>query len=228
MKILIVDDDAELGNLIAFILRQNGFETVNAADGEGALAAWLKSQPHLILLDMSMPRRSGLWVLERVRASSTVPIIMLTVRNSDEDVVRAFDLGADDYVTKPFSPQQLVARVRAALRRAGVQEREEVEASGVKLDLVQHTVSTPERADLHITSLEMKLLEVMMSAPGEPFTPQKLIERVWGYEAGLADLSLLKSLVRRVRLKIEPNPREPRYLKTRLGVGYVFDGLATE
>ncbi len=221
MKILIADDDAELTNLLSLTLQQAGFETLAAGDGEAAIKAWQQAQPHLILLDMNMPRHSGLYVLQHVRAASPIPIIILTVRNQDEEIVRAFELGADDYVTKPFSPSQLVARVKAALRRAGAHERTEIQAGGLVLDLVQHTVNcggTP----VHLTALELRLLEVLMGAPGEPFTPPRLIERVWGYEGHLADQTLLKSLVRRVRIKIEPEPRQPRYIKTVLGVGYMF------
>jgi two-component system, OmpR family, response regulator MtrA len=223
MKILIVDDDVELTQLLGFTFRQAGFEAETEGDAEGALVAWQREQPHLILLDMSMPGRSGLYVLERVRAVSTVPIIMLTVRDSDEDVVRAFELGADDYVTKPFSPHQLVARVKAALRRAGSSERDEVQIGAVRLDLVHHEVTVAGGEARHLTTLELRLLEVMMTSPGAPLTPQRLIERVWGYEGHLGDQTLLKSLVRRVRLKIEPDPRQPRYVKTLLGVGYLFE-----
>lgn len=227
MKILIVDDDVELTKLLSFTLQQAGYETVTAGDGEAALTEWQRAQPHLILLDLNLPRRSGLYVLERVRAVSSLPIIILTVRNSDEETIRAFELGADDYVTKPFSPRQLVARVKAALRRAGAHERTEIEVGNIRLDLVHHQVCSGGNEPAHLTSLEMRLLEVLMSAPGQPFSPARLIERVWGYEGRLADQTLLKSLVRRVRQKIEPDPHDPRYIKTLLGVGYVFDANET-
>ncbi len=222
MKILIADDDDELVNVLTVTLQQAGFETLSAGDGAEALTVWQQAQPHLILLDLNMPRHSGPYVLQRVRAASPVPIIVLTVRNQDEEIVRAFDLGADDYVTKPFSPSQLVARVKAALRRAGVHARTEIRAGEWTLDLVNHTASDGDAAPVHLTALELRLLEVLMSAPGKALTPPRLIERVWGYEGHLADQTLLKSLVRRVRCKIEPVPRRPQYVRTVLGVGYMF------
>ena len=220
--ILIADDDVELNILLAFKLQQAGFEVRSAHDGEAAIDEWQRAQPQLIVLDVNMPRRSGLEVLEQVRTVSTVPIIMLTVRDEEEDIVRAFELGADDYVTKPFSPRQLVARVRAALRRAGEHERAEIVVGEVQLDLTRHQVRCAGGVPVHLTLLEMRLLEVLMGAPGVPFSPQALIERVWGYEGHLADQTLLKSLVRRTRLKVEPDPRQPQYLKTVLGAGYIF------
>jgi DNA-binding response OmpR family regulator len=222
MKVLVVDDDLELSTLLGFTLEKAGFDVVTAPDAEAAFAKWQSAQPSVILLDVSMPRRSGLYFLERLRRVSTIPVIMLTARTSDEDVVRAFDLGADDYVTKPFSPRQLIARVRAALRRAGVTERQELKVGRVRLDLAQHQVQVGEAEPTHLTPLELKLLEVLMDAPSQPLAPDRLIEQVWGYEGHLTDHALLKSLVRRVRRKIEPDPREPRYIKTVLGVGYTF------
>jgi DNA-binding response OmpR family regulator len=225
VKILVVDDDAELRGLLAFSLEQAGLQVATAGDAEAALARWQTAEPDLMVLDVNLPRASGLEVLQQVRAASPdLPIIMLTVRDAEDDVVRAFDLGADDYVTKPFSPRQLVARVKAALRRSGAAEadRTELTAGPVQLDLLRHEIRPPGRDPIHLTQLETRLLKVLMSAPGEPFTAQALIEQVWGYEGGLADLSLLKSLVRRVRLKVEPEPRRPRYVKTLPGVGYVF------
>jgi DNA-binding response OmpR family regulator len=222
MTILVVDDEPELRELLAFALRQAGLEASLAEDGESALARWQQDQPGVVVLDFNLPDRSGLSVLEHIRATSSVPVIMLTVRNAEEDVLRAFDLGADDYVTKPFSPRQLVARVKAALRRVGGKEREEVTVGPVRLDLARHEISLPGREAVHLTQLEMRLLEVLMSSPGEPFSAARLIEQVWGYEGTLADQSLLKSLVRRARRKIEPNPRQPLYLQTLPGAGYLF------
>jgi DNA-binding response OmpR family regulator len=224
MKILVVDDDLELRSLLTFSLEQAGLQVEAAADGDAALRYWQRDSPDLIVLDVNLPNQSGLEVLERVRAASDLPIIMLTVRDAEDDVVKAFDLGADDYVTKPFSPRQLVARVKAALRRsgAGERERDEIAAGGVRLDLGRHEVTVAGGEPVHLTQLELRLLEVLMSAAGEPLSAQRLIERVWGYEGHLADHSLLKSLVRRVRLKVEPDPRQPRYVRTLPGAGYVF------
>jgi DNA-binding response OmpR family regulator len=222
MAILVVDDEPELRELLAFALKQAGLEALMAEDGESALARWQQDQPDVVVLDVNLPDRSGLSVLESIRAASNVPVIMLTVRNAEDDVLRAFDLGADDYVTKPFSPRQLVARVKAAMRRVSPEEGEEIEVGGACLNLLRHEITLPGRDAIHLTQLEMQLLEVLMSAPGEPFSPQRLIERVWGYEGQLADLSLLKSLVRRTRLKVEPSPRQPVYIKTLPGAGYLF------
>jgi DNA-binding response OmpR family regulator len=222
MPIVGVDDEPELPSLLAFALKQAGLESVMAADGASALACWEADQPDVIVLDVNLPDLSGLAVLERIRAASSVPVIMLTVRNAEEDVLRAFDLGTDDFVTKPFSPRQLVARVQAALRRTGAGRRGEVAAGAARLDQLRHEIHLPGREPIHLTQLELQLLEVLMSAPGEPFNAQQLIERVWGCEGHLADQSLLKSLVRRARLKIEADPREPVYLKTLPGAGCLF------
>jgi DNA-binding response OmpR family regulator len=226
MKVMVVDDDAELRSLLDFSLGQAGLEVETAADAETALARWQAAGPDLMVLDVNLPRMSGLALLEQVRSASDLPVIMLTVRDAEEEVVRAFELGADDYVTKPFSPRQLVARVKAALRRSGAGdvERAEITVGNVKLDLARHEFAVLGREPVHLTQLEMRLLQVLMSAPDEPFTAGRLIERVWGYEGSLADLSLLKSLVRRVRLKVEPDPRQPRYVKTLPGAGYLFSG----
>lgn len=222
MKILVVDDDQELLNIVSLTLKHADYQVETARDGEAALREWQRVQPHLIVLDLNLPGKSGLQVLEHVRAVSTVPVIILTVQNDEEDIVRAFEIGADDYVTKPFSPRQLVARTKAALRRAGVEQRAEIILGELWLDLTQHQVTRVGGQPIHLSPLESRLLEVMMSAPNEPFTTEKLIERVWGYEGRLADNKLLKSLIRRVRTKIEAEPGEPRYLRTVPGVGYVF------
>lgn len=222
MKVLIVDDDLELTQVLTITLENAGFQVLTAGEAGAAFQEWQKSQPDLILLDISMPYRSGLDFLEQIRKASVVPVIMLTARNADEDVVRAFDFGADDYVTKPFSPRQLLARIRAALKRTAVQERAELHVGHMRLDLRYHQAQIGDSPPIHLTPLELKLLEVLMSMPGEPISSKKLIEQIWGYEGELADHNLLKSLVKRVRRKIEPDPQQPRYVLTLAGVGYLF------
>jgi len=222
MKILVVDDDAELRGLIAFALRQAGYLVLEAPDGPSGLAAFAEEKPDLVLLDVNMPRVNGFDVLERIRAAgSTTPVMMLTVRSAEEDHVRGLDLGADDYLTKPFSPKTLLARVRALLRRAGV-ERPSPLASGVfVLDTEMQTVRVRGADPVRLTNLELRLLQLLLTNDGRPQTVDKLTAHVWGHR-GLGDRQLLKQLVHRLRQKIERDPAAPVHLQTLSGVGYLF------
>ena len=222
MKILVVDDDAELRGLIAFALRQAGYLVLEAPDGPSGLAAFAVEKPDLVLLDVNMPRVNGFDVLERIRAAgSTTPVMMLTVRSAEEDHVRGLDLGADDYLTKPFSPKTLLARVRALLRRAGV-ERPSPLASGVfVLDTEMQTVRVRGADPVRLTNLELRLLQLLLTNDGRPQTVDKLTAHVWGHR-GLGDRQLLKQLVHRLRQKIERDPAAPVHLQTLSGVGYLF------
>ncbi len=222
MKILVVDDDLELLRLIAFALRQAGYLVIEAQDGPSALAAFEREQPDLTILDVNMPRLSGLEVLKRIRAGgSGSPVMMLTVRSSEEDQVQGLDLGADDYLTKPFSPRTLLARVRALLRRSGVERPAALTAGDLSLDTERQTVSVRGGAPTRLTKLEARLLQMLLVNAGRTLSPDRLTGHVWGYR-GLGDRQLLKQLVHRLRRKIEVDAATPRYLQTISGAGYLL------
>jgi len=222
MKILVVDDDLELLNLIAFALRQAGFLVVQAPDGRAALTIFEQEQPDLVILDYNLPHLSGLEVLKRLRSAGTrTPIMMLTVRAAEEDQVEALEVGADDYLTKPFSPRALIARVRALLRRAGGDQPVTLGAGAVTLDPENQAVSIRGEAPVALTRLEFRLLQLMVANAGRTLSAERLTGHVWGYR-GLGDRQLLKQLVHRVRQKIEHDPGAPELLVTVAGVGYTL------
>ncbi|HEV8578599.1 MAG TPA: response regulator transcription factor [Thermoanaerobaculia bacterium] len=219
MKILVVDDDLELANLIGYALRQAGYLVVAAADGQEALAVFERESPNLVILDVNLPRLDGLEVCRRIRAGSRVPIMMLTVRSAEEDQVRALDLGADDYLTKPFSPRTLLARVRALLRRVGEERPAPLVGGDFTLDLELQSVSVRGGGPVRLTRLELRLLQLLLANAGHTLPTERLLAHVWG-SRGAGDRQLLKQLVHRLRQKIETNAAEPRYLVTVAGVGY--------
>ena len=225
MKILVADDDLELANLVAFALRQASYLVVQAPDGPSALELWEREQPDLVVLDVAMPRLSGLDVLRRIRATSRTPVMMLTVRSAEEDVVQALDLGADDYMTKPFSPRTLLARVRALLRRAGDPGGAGATVGDLSLDVGEQVVRVRGGEPVRLTGLEMRLLQLLLANAGTTLPTDRLTTHVWGL-AGMGDRQRLKQLVHRLRQKIEEAPEEPRYLQTVAGVGYVLHPMA--
>jgi two-component system response regulator RegX3 len=221
MKILVVDDDLELLGLITYALRQAGYLTVEASDGVVALTVFEREEPDLVILDVNLPRLSGLEVCRKIRSSSKVPVMMLTVRGREEDQVEALDIGADDYLTKPFSPRTLLARVRALLRRSGggTEKPAPLAAGDFLLDLERQAVSLTGREPVRLTKLELRLLQLLLANAGHTIPSERLLRHVWGNRAS-DDRQLLKQLVHRLRLKIEPDVTEPRYLVTVSGVGY--------
>ncbi|MBM3320250.1 MAG: response regulator transcription factor [Candidatus Eisenbacteria bacterium] len=222
MKILVVDDDLELLSLIAFALRQTGYLVVEASEGASALAAFANEQPDLVVLDYNLPRMNGLEVLKRMRAEeSRVPIMMLTVRSDEEDQVEALDHGADDYLTKPFSPRTLLARVRALLRRSGVEKPAPLVCGDLSIDAENRSVSVREGSAVPLTKLEFRLLQMLVAHAGRTVPVERLTSHVWGYR-GTGDRQLLKQLVHRLRQKIERDPAAPRYLVTVSGIGYML------
>ena len=224
MKILVVDDDTELRHLIGFALRQAGYLAIEAEDGPGALAAFARERPDLVVLDVNLPGFDGFEVLRRVRAIDATPVMMLTVRAAEEDQVRGLDLGADDYLAKPFSPRTLLARVRALLRRAGAQERQAPLAHGeLALDLELATFSGPGREPLHLTPLELRFLQLLFSHEGAPVPAERILLHVWG-SRGAGDRQLLKQLVHRLRQKLETDAAAPRWVLTAAGGGYRLGG----
>jgi len=224
MKILIVDDDLELLSLISYALRQAGYITVEANDGVAALEMFEKESPALVILDVNLPRLSGLEVCRKIRnvGDGETPVMMLTVRGAEEDQVQALDLGADDYLTKPFSPRTLLARVRALLRRAGGAERPAPLVAGdFALDLEQQAVSVAGGGAVRLTRLELRLLQLLLANAGHTLPAERLLRHVWGSRAS-DDRQLLKQLVHRLRQKIEADAAAPRYLVTVSGVGYTL------
>ena len=219
MKLLVVDDDPELLPLVAFALRQGGYLVVEAASGEAALAAFEAEQPNLVVLDVNLPGIDGFEVCRRVRATSKVPILMLTVRADEEDVVKGLDLGADDYLGKPFSPRTLLARVRALLRRGGQETPRPVSRGDLQLDEERHTLRVGERPEIVLAPLELRLVHFLLANAGRTVAPERLLRHLWGGSV-TADREHLKQLVYRLRQKVEPDPAAPRYLLTDPGAGY--------
>ncbi|HEX7115589.1 MAG TPA: response regulator transcription factor [Steroidobacter sp.] len=219
MKILCADDDKDLLALVAFTLSQAGYLPVKAGDGRAAIEAFEREAPDLVILDINMPGASGFEVCEAIRKQSRVPVMMLTVRGEEEDLVRALELGADDYLTKPFSPRTLLARVKALLRRAGMENTSPVAAGRVKLDLDEHTVTVGTRPPVRLTKLELRLLQMLVANAGHTVSSDRLLMQVWGHK-GSGDRQLLKQLVHRLRQKVEVDPAAPQLLQTVPGAGY--------
>jgi len=219
MKLLVVDDDQDLLSLIGFTLSQAGYLVVKAGDGRAAIRAFEAEAPDLVILDINMPGANGFQVCEAIRAHSRVPVMMLTVRGEEEDLVRALELGADDYLTKPFSPRTLLARVKALLRRAGMENLAPLAAGRVALNMEEHTVRVGERTPARLTKLELRLLQMLVANAGHTVASDRLLIQVWGHK-GAGDRQLLKQLVHRLRQKIELDPAMPQILQTVPGAGY--------
>ena len=221
-RILIVDDEERIVQTVKAYLDQEGFKTYTASDGEEALRAFEEKGPDLIVLDLMLPRLSGIEVTKKIRATSNVPIIMLTAKASEADRVVGLELGADDYVVKPFSPRELVARVRAVLRRidgdTGTAER--IVSGGLDIDLKTREVKVNE-VEIELTPTEFDLLAFLAHHPGQVFTRLQLLREVQGYTYD-AFARTIDTHVKNLRRKIEKDPKEPHYLLTVHGVGYRF------
>jgi DNA-binding response OmpR family regulator len=219
MKILVVDDDPDLLALVAFALTNAGYAVVKAADAGPAIAAFDRELPNLVLLDINLPSGSGFDVCRSIRGRSQVPIMMLTARGEEEDLVRALELGADDYLTKPFSPRTLLARVKALLRRAGIESSDTLTAGSLSLDLEAQTLVFDSGASLRLTRLETRLLQILIAQAGHVVSAERLLAHVWGHR-GSGDRQLLKQLVHRLRQKLERASPGNDPLQTEPGVGY--------
>jgi DNA-binding response OmpR family regulator len=221
MKILVVDDDHELRAVVAFALRNAGFLALEAAHGEAALELAAREHPAAIVLDLNLGREDGLELLPRLRQRSRAPVLILSVRGTEEDVVRGLDRGADDYLTKPFSPRTLLARIRALLRRAGAEAPHEPLARGpYRLDLESRHLTVGGAPPVRLTPLELRLVQILLVSGGEPVASERLLHHVWG-SPGEGDRQLLKQLVHRLRQKIERDPAAPSRLVTDAG-GYAL------
>ena len=222
MKILLVDDDPDLLAVTGFALQQAGFLVVKAADGVAALDAFQREQPDLAVLDINMPKMNGFDVAQKLRERSRIPLLMLTARNEEEDVVRALGIGADDYLSKPFSPKILLARVRALLRRVGLEAEETVAFRGLSLDAAELTLRGLPSGDVRLTPLEARFLQLLLAHGGRTVPTDRLLVHVWGNRAG-GNRQLLKQLVHRLRHKVETDPASPRLIKTVPNAGYSID-----
>jgi DNA-binding response OmpR family regulator len=220
MKILVADDDPDLLDLVAYALGQAGFLVVKARNGLEAIANFDVQTPDLVILDINMPGATGFEVCAALRTRGSTPIMMLTARGEEQDLVRALELGADDYLTKPFSPRTLLARLKALLRRAKVESASGPMSAGrVTLDAGDSTVRIGSGQAIALTKLEFRLMQALLAQAGKAVHSDRLLVLVWGHR-GAGDRQLLKQLVHRLRHKIEPDPGTPQLLQTAAISGY--------
>jgi two-component system, OmpR family, response regulator RegX3 len=223
-RVLVVEDEESFSDALSYMLRREGYEVAIASTGPDALATFDRSGADLVLLDLMLPGLSGTEVCRGLRQRSNVPIIIVTARDSEVDKVVGLELGADDYVTKPFSSRELVARIRAVLRRGGEPEdliTNALEAGPVRMDVERHTVAVDGVA-VSLPLKEFDLLELLLRNAGRVLTRGQLIDRVWGADY-VGDTKTLDVHVKRLRSKIEPDPANPKYLVTVRGLGYKFE-----
>lgn len=227
MKILVVEDDRVVADLIIFTLRRAGYEAVMANDAASAMLRWREDQPGLMMLDVNLPGtpelKDGFAICRRIRQESDLPIIMLTVRGEEDDILNGLGAGADDYILKPFSPRQLVARIEAVLRRTNAREKVRpttLAVQGLELNPKLREVRLANGKIAALTSLESRLLEALMINQGQVLTMDDLISDIWG--AGGGSSEMLRQLVRRLRAKVEPDSSHPLYIHNIPGVGYTL------
>ncbi|HIQ05825.1 MAG TPA: response regulator transcription factor [Anaerolineae bacterium] len=227
-RILVVEDEPQMMGIIAFALETEGFEVITAYDGQQALDRVRMDQPDLMVLDVMLPKLDGFEVCRRVRESTTVPVILLTAKKEEEDVIQGLELGADDYVTKPFSPRELVLRVKAVLRRSGTDRMKSVIQIGdLRVDSVRYQATLADRA-LDLTYQEFRLLQCLAANAGRVLSWQALLRHAWDLEVWDGGKEMVKTAIYRLRQKIEPTPDNPRYILTVRGVGYTMPALAEE
>jgi DNA-binding response OmpR family regulator len=224
-RILLVDDEQPVQKLLSYPLEKEGYEVVHALDGHQALSAFDEQQFDLVVLDIMLPKMDGLEVCRRLRAKSSVPIIMLTAKAEEIDKVLGLELGADDYITKPFSMREFRSRVRAALRRADMvpqpdTDEEPLERRDLRIDFAKRRTDLRERP-IDLTYVEFEILAALARHPGRVFTRDMLLERVWG-DSSYRDPRTIDVHIRHLREKLERDPKEPEYLLTVRGVGYRF------
>lgn len=228
MKILVVDDDRVVADLVMFTVRRAGYEAIMASDALSTIRRWQEDKPDLILLDINLPGtaqlKDGFAICQHIRSQSDVPIILLTVRGEEDDIVRGLESGADDYILKPFSPRQLVARIQTVMRRGRSGEStspsSRLSIDGLDFNPKIREVSLTDGQTKSLTSLESRLLEYLMLNAGHILTTDDLISDVWGASGGNSEM--LRQLVRRLRSKIEEDPTKPFYIQNIPGLGYAF------
>jgi DNA-binding response OmpR family regulator len=222
VKVLLVDDDPDIRDITAYALQREGFRISLAGDGRQALESWEKDPPDVVLLDARMPKLDGLEVLRTIRLNSETPVIMVTARNQEEEIVRGFQLGADDYVTKPFSPKQLIARIKAVVRRAhngGPDPSPQVTAAGIVFDVESHEARRGELR-VRMTPLEARILHTLLINAGRVVSTSRLVDQGWGYDGG--DASTLKNHISHMRRKLQLRIGEPGYIEGIPSVGYLL------
>ncbi len=217
-RVLVVDDDASLAEMLMIVLRQEGFEGRICSRGDQAMDAFREFRPDLVLLDVMLPGKDGIDVCKEIRAESGVPIVMLTAKGDTVDVVVGLETGADDYVVKPFKPKELVARIRARVRRFDASDHEALTIGDLSIDVAGHSV-TRDGQPINLTPLEFDLLVCLARKPWQVFTREVLLEQVWGYRHA-ADTRLVNVHVQRLRSKVEHDPENPEIVVTVRGVGY--------
>jgi DNA-binding response OmpR family regulator len=225
IRILFADDDLDIQQAVCFVLEEAGMDVHFASDGFHALELYRSTPVNLVILDMMMPIMDGLEACQKIRQASSVPIIMLTARGREEDVVNAFEMGADDYIVKPFRPRELVARIHAVLKRAAQDEeaRKLLAFGSLMMDLEAHRVMYRDR-NIQMSPMEFKLLRYLMENAGVVLSKEDLLQNVWGYPPSAGDMNLIEATVRRLRKKVEKDPSHPRFIKTVWGTGYRFGG----
>ena len=224
-RVLVVEDEESYSDALAYMLRKEGYDVAIAATGPDALVEFDRNGADIVLLDLMLPGIPGTEVCRTIRQTSSVPVIMVSAKDDEVDKVVGLELGADDYVTKPYSPRELVARIRAVLRRRGGQDPDllpdTLEAGPVRMDVERHVV-TVDGIEQRLPLKEFELLEMFLRNPGRVLTRGQLIDRVWGSDY-VGDTKTLDVHVKRLRAKIEPDPANPRYLLTVRGLGYKLE-----
>jgi two-component system response regulator RegX3 len=222
-RVLVVEDEESYSEALSYMLRKEGFEVAIAENGDDALKEFDRNGADIVLLDLMLPGIPGTEVCRQIRSTSTVPVIMVSAKDDEVDKVVGLELGADDYVTKPYSPRELVARIRAVLRRGAEPDLAPatLEAGPVRMDVERHVV-TVDGAEQRLPLKEFELLEMFLRNPGRVLTRGQLIDRVWGSDY-VGDTKTLDVHVKRLRAKLEPDPGEPKYLVTVRGLGYKLD-----
>ena len=229
-KILIVDDERNIVDILNHNLVKEGYTTCQAYDGEQAVEVNKAEKPDLVLLDVMLPKKDGFSVCKEIRQTSNVPILMVTAKEDVVDKIIGLELGADDYITKPFSVREVMARVKANLRKTEKYEKEfhmgnmtpELKFGALSLDVDKYEVKVNEK-NVDLTLREFELLKFLATQKGQVFSREELLEKVWGYEY-FGDVRTVDVTVRRIREKIEPNPSVPEFLATKRGIGYYFNG----
>jgi len=217
-RVLVVDDDASLAEMLTIVLRQEGFDARSVTRGDQAMEQFRDYRPDVVLLDLMLPGKDGIDVCKEIRAESGVPIVMLTAKGDTVDVVVGLESGADDYVVKPFKPKELIARIRARVRRLDANSQENLTIGDVTIDVAGHSVSR-DGQPISLTPLEFDLLVCLARKPWQVFTREVLLEQVWGYRHA-ADTRLVNVHVQRLRSKVEHDPENPEIVVTVRGVGY--------
>lgn len=221
MRILVADDDADLLGLLRFSLLQSGFEVSTARDGAEAIAVYERDRPDFALLDVNMPELDGLQVCRQIRSHSSIPIIVLTARNIEDDLVAAVDSGADDFLGKPFSPRIMLARIRALIRRSGALPATFVETGLVRFDAGHRTMQIGAGKPVRLTPLEVRMIELLLNHAGRTVITDRMTQYLWGHTSA-RERRTLKQLIYRLRHKLEVNPSAPQILLTTAGAGYRF------